>query len=461
MQYFLKCHDCGNTCEVASYISQRVRRENAIWRCPECMKVYRKKISSEISRKFWDNIDPDEKKELFRKLAEKRRNRSPEEKRKTSEKFRNSMKNRSPEAIAITKEKLSKSTKKFWDGLSDEERKELCKKFSIGQREYQKQLDPEEKARLNKRRSITEKAQWKNMDAEERESRLNKMIAAKREFFKNASPERLKELSDKISKRRISYWERIGEEGRRLAGSRHKEWWDTFTEEERREMCQPMREGYENWWKNLTPEEREEYSKKVSIQFQNYWNNMTEEELNEHLRKRSEGFNDYLSRSRSDANKSELSMMSILASQGLDYEFQYRSRIKHERFDELFNKNNLPTGFKYTTPYHAWDFLIHTMHGDILIDIDGSIHDPNGPAYEVTLSGGRKANVREHLAYKDSQRPYQTDGLEAYVILCYDDNLQKTTPVISLCNDELITLNDLINILNLYNMDQEFLASLL
>ena len=30
MQYILKCHDCGNTCEVASYISQRVRRENAV-----------------------------------------------------------------------------------------------------------------------------------------------------------------------------------------------------------------------------------------------------------------------------------------------------------------------------------------------------------------------------------------------------------------------------------------------
>ena len=53
----------------------------------------------------------------------------------------------------------------------------------------------------------------------------------------------------------------------------------------------------------------------------------------------------------------------------------------------------------------------------------------------------------DYYKFRDSQRPYQTDGLDAYIIKCYDDNLTDNTPVINIETKESMTFQTFIYII--------------
>ena len=60
--------------------------------------------------------------------------------------------------------------------------------------------------------------------------------------------------------------------------------------------------------------------------------------------------------------------------------------------------------------------------------------------------------ILDYYKFKDSQRFYQTDGLSAYIILCYNDNLTFDTDVYDLTLKSIIKFKDFISILNLLNL---------
>ena len=90
-------------------------------------------------------------------------------------------------------------------------------------------------------------------------------------------------------------------------------------------------------------------------------------------------------------------------------------------------------------PTHFWDFMISTREGRVLVDVDGSVHDPRHTANKITH-------------FNDSKRPYQTDGLPAYIVQCYDDKLTDNTPVLNLKTGDVVTLRQWISIISWMNM---------
>lgn len=55
---------------------------------------------------------------------------------------------------------------------------------------------------------------------------------------------------------------------------------------------------------------------------------------------------------------------------------------------------------------------------------------------------------REKIDYRDSQRPYQIpDGMDAYIVEAYADEIAATLPVVNVITNERITFTGLIKII--------------
>ena len=74
--------------------------------------------------------------------------------------------------------------------------------------------------------------------------------------------------------------------------------------------------------------------------------------------------------------------------------------------------------------------------------MDGSIH--NLKPGECIVGDLDRA---EYIKSNDRKRMYQTDELDAYIILAYDDNLKDNTRVLKLKTGEMIQYYQLIGIL--------------
>lgn len=135
----------------------------------------------------------------------------------------------------------------------------------------------------------------------------------------------------------------------------------------------------------------------------------------------------------------------------IEYTQQYRNQIKHPDFNTIFPVNPITNGS--VNPYHIWDFIIYGKYKNILIDIDGSIHYKKKNNYYFKNSKGDKINLSELMTFNESQRYYQTDGLDAYVIQCYDDKLSDDTSVLDLKSGKKIKYKDLLNIILYLNID--------
>ena len=86
----------------------------------------------------------------------------------------------------------------------------------------------------------------------------------------------------------------------------------------------------------------------------------------------------------------------------------------------------------------------------ILIDIDGSIHKLEQSKWIVD-----GFDVGGYIQFNDSQRPYQTDGLDAYIIQCYDDKLTNDTKVLHLQTNKEMSYKDFINEIKFLNYSKK------
>jgi hypothetical protein len=123
---------------------------------------------------------------------------------------------------------------------------------------------------------------------------------------------------------------------------------------------------------------------------------------------------------------------------GITYDSYYVNHIQSPEFYELFPKNN-PYTKSINCWFHEWDFIIYGKYDNILVDIDGSIHNMNRRKNEKTLTAKKgQYKLSELYKFYDSQRPYQTDGMNTYIIEAYN-KLDYETKVLNLQTHKYIT----------------------
>ena len=214
-----------------------------------------------------------------------------------------------------------------------------------------------------------------------------------------------------------------------------------------------MRKGFIEWYYNLSDEERDKYNQSKTNWSKDFWNNLSGDNLNEWISKRCADDKFLVPRSENEINLAE-----ILNRSKIRYELHKYNKTKHPDFDKLFPYNKV-TGAKIVIPYHQWDFLIHTASKDIFVDIDGSMHIVKD--FTIHYYTGIDINIRDVQEYNDSQRPYQTDGLDAYVIQCYDDKLTDTTPVTNVITNEKMKFSELMAIIRFMDASKDDIQTII
>lgn len=444
----VKCNDCGINITISKNTYYQNKNKNHQYRCKSCYSKYR----SSVSKRIWRDMSDDRMRQVYTKAALTRRNKSEEEKSIIRNKTQETWKNKSSEEMENYKHDCAKRTTQFWNNLSDEQRSDMSRKSSEAQKLYLSNMSDDEYDLYIKSRSEAAKRIWSKMTKDDRDKIIHNMSEGTKRQWELISDKERESISNKISIGRKIYWDNMSDEERIKFGKKHKEWWDSLSDEERELQFIPMRIGYRNWYENLSDEDKQNISERVSKTSKNYWDNMTSEEKDKWMSKRLDGFNKYFSTLNVIPNKNESSFINYMNLYQIHYQYQYYNLEKHPDFDKLF-PNNPVTGATIVLPYHSWDFILYLREGNILVDIDGSIHDQSKSNFNVTSYNGKHVSVKDIIKFNDSQRPYQTDGLPAYVIQCYDDNLTNDTPVLDINSNEIISFKSFISLLILMNMN--------
>ena len=321
-----------------------------------------------------------------------------------------------------------------------------------------------------------------------------------RNWYNNLSEEKKQEWSqrtkDQLANRTAEEWAIIN----RKNSEGLKRHWSTVSDEYKKKRIMPMLEAAWKSWDNLSPEEKRERATK-------WMKSKTEEELNqimlgyslrmkeynesipyEEKLRRVNHMNNYLKKLPEEERKEIarkahewISKMSIEES----WEY-YKQNLKsmilrkdftstEQEFINLLKINNLKNSWipqyineiadknilleypNIRNPYHIWDFRIRLTEKDIYVDIDGSIHGMKNDDF-ITSNG---FNVSEFMKSRDNRRKYQTDGLDAYAVQCFNDRIDKNTTVMNIKTGEVISFNNFINILFIESMSKTELRKIL
>ena len=276
---------------------------------------------------------------------------------------------------------------------------------------------------------------WRNRSEEYKIKFISNLRDNLNNWRKNIDIVSKNQIYQKISDKNKQYWSNLSEEERNkridLLQYERDKWWSTASKDQ---LIDHKIKSIK-YWESLSQEEREEYRQTKIDEWKNRFNN-------EYIKIY---FNTSLGKVNSETIKnnkspSELDFINYLNINDLMYNFQYMNYTYPDYFYEIFDKSK--------NPYHVWDFIIHTINGDVLIDIDGSEHFiPEGEF--ITKDG---IDVGKRIKENDTKRPYQTDGLDAYIILAYDDTINMNTLVYIIKDNKFIIVKDLLNYLNIMNL---------
>jgi len=356
--------------------------------CPDCKNEftltygrYRRFDTNHIFRCYeCDRIYKSKtRKEQYAKL-------SPEEKAAWAERTRIAFANMSPEKKQAFSKKSSENSLKHWNSMTPDEKNAFVEKMKQGK----KNMSEEDIARWRQRISKAQKNVWSKLDYQQRLEKMLPVFNGSDNFWTNASDDEKMKIYDKISSSLVSYYS------------------------------------------NTTPEERKERFKKIGIANKKRWDNYSDEEKLKVVNR--------LSNSTDETGATEKAFLLDLHKLGLidsiDFMLCYRTNgsngvpFIHPDFYKVFGKIN-PINKAENFPFHRWDFRIYSKHGlDLLVDIDGSIHNSNEVNYKPA---GCDYTIRELIDYNDSKRPYQIPpDCEAYIIKCYTDTLRNDCEVLHL-----------------------------
>ena len=310
---------------------------------------------------------------------------------------------------------------------------------------YEAKPEEEKKAFVESQRERS-KAYWSSLDdkTKEADSKRRKDLWKKR---KEDGSGQL--ILDAMKEGRANWWNSLSDEekltqwGYMEAG--RAKWWNSLTNEEKEEHMKHPHEGFTRWFNSLSTQEQKAFLAPVLKGNKEFWDNMTDEGFKTWLGSLKEGvLRHFISMGKNDGlSNNEVAMRDMLKKHGLKFDIRWINSIKHPNFDILFPVNTA-TGSTNISPYHEWDFIVHTLDRDILIDVDGSVHDPKNKTTGVT-------------EFNDSKRPYQTDGLLAFKVLCYNDKLSDDTPVMSIDESdkrETMSLSNLLALMEWYNLSK-------
>ncbi len=347
----------------------------------------------------------------------------------------------------------AKINKEKWDSKSDAEKQDFSKKMSDI---YHNQSDEEKQ--IHREKSL---AYWNNISVEE----LNKYSEEckfrwndkneedKLEFIQHlrSNYDQWRNTLSSKDKEKIS--EKIAEANRIR--------WNNLTEDEKHNRIESLKEIRDEWWLNASDEQRKLHKEKSM----KYWNNLSEEDKEKYRQSKIKEWNDSLDSSYIDnyfkcaigKSKSnlinpsplEVDFINHLNLNSVEYKFQYTNKTYPSFFYEIYNKTK--------SPFHVWDFFIKTLHKNILVDIDGSEHLLQEGEF-VTKDG---IDVGKKIQENDSKRPYQTDGLDSYIVMAYNDTINKDTPVYKIQDGKFITFNEFMNYLNFENTYYEEIKKIL
>jgi predicted Fe-S protein YdhL (DUF1289 family) len=310
-------------------------------------------------------------------------------------------------------------------------------------------------------RSKNKKKHWDNMSKEEKEKSLThlntnevkkKRVESNKKYLNNLTDEEKIEFGRKISnglnnrskekkilhRKRISiglkkYFDNLPYEEREKKSNKNKKWYNSQSDEYKKNNRIKLQKASINYWNSN----------------KNRWEIMSISDFHEQCRLSAIKFNK--NNNSIPIMSTEIEFDNILKKYHLDYKYQYSNIIKHKDFDNIF-PYNIVTDTNRISPYHRWDFIIYTKHGNILVDIDGSEHSIEPGLF---IAKDRNHDVGAKIQFNDSKRLYQTDGLDAYIIECYDDILNNNTKVLDLKNNKYLTVKDLINTILIMNMNKE------
>jgi hypothetical protein len=309
---------------------------------------------------------------------------------------------------------------------------------------------PEEKSKFVAQQVARTKRYWKNLSEEEKVADSNR----RKNLWKKRLDSNDLHIFHSMVKGRAEWYNSLSDEEKQsryqLRNDARDKWWNSLSDEQKTIHMDHPHNGFREWYNNLSEEDKKSFMKPIWDGCKKFWSSLTPEMYQNWYIKQNTEYNKYVNNINKDPNRNELSLISFFNEYNIPYTYQYFNTIRHPKFDELFHINPV-TGSDLINPYHQWDFIIHTKQKNVLIDIDGSVHSLV-PGQFVTKTG---FDVGTYVRFNDSQRPYQTDGLDAYIVQCYDDKLNDNTPVLSLQSNEVMTLKQLLSILEWLNKSNE------
>lgn len=282
-------------------------------------------------------------------------------------------------------------------------------------------LTDDERLALKEQRSSAAKKVWQNLDADEymrrcksQQQRWNKLSYSERRYIMQKTHEgskiyhNLPETKEKL---------RMQNMGR----------WKNMTSEERQRELSRLNLIRDQYWDSLT--DMEKY-----IKMQRMWMKQVKVGPTEYI------FNDKIK---------DIGLVN-----GTDYFWSYNTYpYIHPEYYERFGKIN-PITSEENFPYHEWDFILFPFTDiPILVDIDGSAHNPNMMHFRRCTN---HYTERDKIDYNDSQRFYQIpDGMGAYIIECWNDRIDPKTTTLNLITGERMMYGNFINIIkDLFNPDK-------
>jgi len=390
----VKCEN--NNCEVDFEITNKLYKEriknNIPMYCKKCMKQYKLDKLNTGYRNYIDN-ETEEEKEARRKQK-------------------------------------SNESKEMWDNMTPEKRENHKQKTIEGQQNMSKEAVEQ----WNKNKSIATTKQWQDMTEDEYKLQC-KLISL---GIENMSPEIKLIHNEKISDYATKRFSDPNE--REKASERSINFWSNKDDEYRHHHGELIRLGLSK----MTPEEIKLVNQRKSTSMLKYWSNLTYEEFVEWEIKRDAGTINAMLQS---TNKNEYNFEMLLIYNAINYDRQQKNEKPLPNFHELIPSNPIANR-SFVSPYHRWDFKIYLKNNyNIFVDIDGSVHDPSQNNYFISLSNGTKCLLKDLTEFYDSNRIYQTSGLDAFIVKCFDNNINNDCIVIHIQSGKQILLKDFIKLL--------------
>ena len=338
---------------------------------------------------------------------------------------------RNKNGIHRCKDCTMKELQRKINGSSEEERNALIARRNAAIKAgWAKQTD-EQKKKISLDRSIA----WSN--DMKRKADLHERLV---QMWKNMSDEDKNKQWEIMGKARNAYWN--DDAHRKYHSCRARKKWYAQAPEEQARIIAAANKGYATYLENETAEQRAERLKKMSISMKKWWSSLSNEEFDEHIKKYRFGMDKYFKKlNQHNPNQNESVFIGFLEKYLLSFHHEYYSQKKYPNFDELFPENPVRKGIRIH-PYHVWDFIIHLKDKDILVDVDGSIHDPESSSNVVRDSHGNQFVLYDYISFNDSQRLYQTDGMDAYVVECYDNNMTEDSIVRNITSGKTTSLKN-------------------